>query len=118
MTTPADISHIRDSATAASRSEVSLARTLELIRDTPFPRVLPAYTDLLVSSDGRLWARSFAYDTDAATWHVFGVGGQLIASVLIPAGVQPIEISSGVLLAKHVSVIGVETIRLHQLPAF
>jgi hypothetical protein len=80
-----------------------------------YPKTEPAYTALLVDSQGQLWARTWAIDGEPATWDVFDERGRLLGPVVVPADLIIFEIGADYLLAKYTGRPEVEEVRVYRL---
>lgn len=79
-----------------------------------FPATHPAFTGLVVTSTGEVWAREHGDSTKAQRWHVFAPTGVRTATIEIPAGVEPLEIGRDHVLARVRNEDDVESVRVYR----
>jgi hypothetical protein len=112
--TAAETRRVRDSLLALSRTQDAIDRSTELHSNTPFPVYLPAYTRVLVDATGRVWARKFSFKDQPSNWYVFSAG-RLESLMSLPSAIEPLEIGSDYLIAKHIDQYDVQTIQVYSL---
>lgn len=77
----------------------------------------PAFGDLLVDHEGRAWLQMYRqpFDSGDDAWIVVSAEPKIIAEVNMPAGVQPLEIGDGYVLARVRDEMGVQYVVLYEL---
>jgi hypothetical protein len=82
------------------------------------PTVLPAYSRLLVSADGNVWAQVYSPDFLAsATWDVYGPGREWLGQVQTPEGFAMTAITGDKLVGVWRDDPGVEYVRVYRYRA-
>jgi hypothetical protein len=66
-----------------SRAPEEIRRWLET---APHRGTYPAFRDLLVDDEGRVWIGGYPRGDQAQSWLIVGVDGQLVGQVTIPSG--------------------------------
>ena len=92
----------------------------EFVADTPEPRnaVAPAYGQLLVGTDGRLWvAESTFWYLTARRWHVFDASGRRIAMVYLPERFRLLDAGVNYVLGVWRDHLDVEHVQAFELSA-
>lgn len=121
--TPREIDAFRANLIASAKAEKefepgSRARSVEqatlIGKWLSFPPSHPAFTGLLVASNGEVWAREYGDSTKAQRWNIFTPTGALVATIEIPVGVEPLEIGRDYLLAKFRDDDDVESVRVYR----
>lgn len=80
------------------------------------PATRPAYSKLLVDSDGALWVGDHApYPEDPLLWHVFDAGGRLVSVVEMPQRFRVFDVGADWILGVWRDDLDVEHIRLFHL---
>ncbi len=81
-----------------------------------FPKQLPHYADLLISSAGRLWVRDYPDGAGASTrFTVFESDGGVSARVEMPAQFTPTDIGYGFVTGVWRNEFDVESVRVYEL---
>jgi hypothetical protein len=112
--TEADIdaywSTLRDEAEGPYR-EVMLR-----IRDAiTFPDAMPAFSAALVEDDGVLWARKYDPTADGTgTWWLFDSEGRVTGQLKTPAGLEIMDVGSGLIAGVWRDELGVEHVRVYR----
>jgi hypothetical protein len=82
----------------------------------PMPDRIPAVSDVIVDSEGNAWVRRFVMPGKAENrWGVFDTSGAFLGHLLLPTGLEVLEIGSDHVLGKARDSLGVEQVRLHRL---
>lgn len=82
----------------------------------PLPEQLPAYSDMRVDADQRIWLREFALPADAALdWWVFAPAGNLLGTVRMPDRLKIMGIGSDQVFGVFTDSLGVEKVRVHRV---
>ena len=111
--TQADIEVFRES-TREYVAESRLREYLSALDHPARPNVLPAYSRLLVASDGNTWAQVYSPNTLAsAMWDVFGPEREWLGQVQTPAGFFAFGITSESLVGLWLDELGVEHVRVY-----
>ncbi|MGD8289009.1 MAG: hypothetical protein PVI31_10330, partial [Gemmatimonadota bacterium] len=84
--------------------------TLAALDHPEVPSVLPAYTRLVVSAEGDLWAGRYSPDTP---WEVFDSEGRLQGGVLMPPDFYPMSIRDDRVAGVWRDELGVEYVRVY-----
>jgi hypothetical protein len=113
--TPDDLARYKaerlEEADATFRQQT--ARNLE---EMPYPGTFPAFADLMVDSDGHLWALDFSRPgDDRRHWVVFAADGRALGTVETPPGLRVLEIGRDYVLGVWQDDLDVEHVRLYQL---
>ncbi len=78
------------------------------------PTVLPAYSQVVLASDGHTWARLYSPDPSAAgRWDVFRPDGVWVGEVETPVGFVPMSISDDLMAGVWRDGLGVEYVRVY-----
>jgi hypothetical protein len=99
---------------ARARANLSAGTADSLLASLPFPATRPAFAELRVDSDGRVWLRSAASDHDRR-WTVLDERGRMLGTVLLPAGLDVLDIGPDVVLGVWTDARGNQHLRLHRL---
>jgi hypothetical protein len=86
----------------------------------PFPETMPAFDDLKLDAEGRLWVEAYLADGDPpgrSQWGVYDSGGRYLGGVTMPEGFQPLEIGADYVLGVLKDDVDVEHVRLYGLLA-
>lgn len=98
--------------------EPTRAEYLSALGRAEVPAVLPAYSALIVSSDGRIWCRIYSAEvTGPGTWDVFGKEGRWLGQVRTPPGLTVMSIDPPRLAGVWRDEMGVEYVRVHRIGA-
>lgn len=79
-----------------------------------FPRTMPAFEDLKLDPEGRLWVEAYEPPGSAASpsrWSVYDPQGRRLDDVAMPEGFQPLQIGSDYMLGVWRDEQGVEYVR-------
>ena len=80
------------------------------------PAASPVYVELIVDSEGSVWAREHAFDETAPShWLVFDAGGEALGRVTTPAGLRIHEIGADYVLGVWRDALDVEHARRYTL---
>lgn len=85
--------------------------------DTPeMPTLLPAYSNLVVASGGRIWCRIYSPNlTHPGRWDVFNPDGALLGEVATPPGFVVMSIDPPRITGVWRDELGVEYVRVYRL---
>ncbi|MDH4045855.1 MAG: hypothetical protein OEW06_15510, partial [Gemmatimonadota bacterium] len=84
--------------------------------DMPVPATFPAFGDLNVDAEGRLWVADYrAPDEEQTTWTVFDAQGTLLGTIRTPPGLTVMEIGTDYLLGTWTDDLDVPYVRLYRL---
>jgi hypothetical protein len=79
--------------------------------DKPIPKVVPAYENLLIDPDHRLWVQEYRAPGDARiTWRIFSPDGRLAGSLVVPGSVRIRGVARGMVVTTRMSEDGAEEI--------
>jgi hypothetical protein len=83
----------------------------------PPPRTCPAYApDIQVDGDLNVWVReSSRPGQQRSEWSVFSAAGELLGTVLMPPGVDVLDIGADYVLGLQRDELGVEYVRKFRL---
>lgn len=96
--------------------ETLVRGTRRALAEVPRPEWMPPYGGLLVDADLNVWVREFATSAGAPSkWSVFAAEGTWLGTVVLPAGLEPLEIGSDYALGREVDEMGVEYIKVYAL---
>jgi hypothetical protein len=88
-------------------------RTRAAYEGVALPATLPAYTDLVVTDRGGLWARRYSLPGAAtARWDVFGADGRYEGRVELQVTLRVVTVTDGRLLGIDRDALGVERIQV------
>ncbi|MCH7875311.1 MAG: hypothetical protein IH965_08460 [Gemmatimonadetes bacterium] len=80
------------------------------------PKVLPAYSKIIVAADGHVWARMYSPDFSApAVWDVFNGDREWVGKVQTPGGFMAMSITAEMLIGVWRDDLGVEHVRRYRL---
>jgi len=80
------------------------------------PETRPAYSRLLVDSEGALWVGDYApYPEDPVLWRVFDAGGRLVTALQVPDRLRLFDVGADWILGVWRDDLDVERIRLYRL---
>lgn len=86
------------------------------LRDMPMPERFPAFTDLRMDPDGRIWVHLFQRPgTEEQRWGVFAADGTYLGGVEMPPDLTITEIGSDYVLGVHLGEMDVQRVRLHRI---
>lgn len=83
--------------------------------ETTFPETLPAFSDLRADVAGRLWVKDYTTGDEENRWDVFEPDGRWLGTVVLPHGLNPMEIGEDYVLGLVRDELEVERVRLHRL---
>jgi hypothetical protein len=113
----ADIRAFEDSAIAIG--DARRQRQMRVLFDNlpPPPRTYPAYApDIHVDDDLNLWVRESARPgQQRSDWSVFSAGGEFLGTVLMPPGIDVLNIGADYVLGLQRDELGVEYVRKFRL---
>jgi hypothetical protein len=113
----ADIRVFEDSALAVG--DARQRRQMRVLLDNlpPPPSTYPAYApDIRVDDDLNLWVReSSRVGQQSSEWSVFSVAGEFLGTVLMPPGIDVLDIGADYVLGLQRDEMGVEYVRKFQL---
>jgi len=82
----------------------------------PMPKTIPAYTALLVDSEGNTWAKRFSPPGQLGNrWGVFGRDGEFLGHMVLPKELKVFEIGADYILGSVRDSLYVEQVRLYRL---
>lgn len=112
---PAQLSRFRSNHLAATSPERRAAAE-RWLRDLQFPDSFPAYSDLLVDSEGHLWvARYLRPDEEAPRWDVFDPDGAWLGTINLPPRFEILQVGSDFVLGRWLDEWDVEHVRIYGL---
>jgi 6-bladed beta-propeller len=89
---------------------------LSALRHPRRPPLLPAYSRLIVSADGHVWAEIYSPDPSApATWDVFNGARAWMGQVQTPAGFTAMSITGADVAGVWRDDLGVEHVRVYRM---
>lgn len=115
-TTRADIQNAKEKELASS--EQSWHPGIERDYATmPFPKTVPAYTDLVVDSEDHLWVQEFPrVRSPQVRWSVFSPMGSPVAEVLLPADLEVYEVGRDYVLGRFLNAEeSIPQVRMYRL---
>lgn len=85
---------------------------LEYLKEhLPAPDSIPNVDDLVVDDAGMVWVGEYLADSSTARrYHVYGPEGRFVAQVMMPAGVEVLEIGADYLLGRTHDALEVERV--------
>lgn len=106
----------RAQATLAARARGDLSPTAadSLLAHLPIPETWPAFAELRVDAEGAVWLRSAAPD-EARRWAIFAADGRLLGTVLLPPGLELLDVGRDRILGIWRDEHGDPYLRLHRL---
>jgi hypothetical protein len=115
-TTRADIENAKQKE-LASNDETWRASIERDYARMPFPKTVPAYTDLVVDSDGNLWVQEFPrVRSSRVRWVVFNSAGTRLAELSLPTDLEVYEIGQDYVLGRYLSADeSIPQVRLYRL---
>jgi len=88
----------------------------EFLSAMPIPDSLPAFEELLVDSQGWLWAETYDRDPyNPGSWMIFDRDGRARGTIQTPPGLQVKKIGDDFILGIWVDDLGVEYVRRYRL---
>lgn len=113
--TDAELAQYREFHTANMGEGEALDAYVSVLDHASTPRKLPAYSRVLISADGNVWARVYSPDLlAAADWDVFGPDRRLLGTARTPPGLIVNAIGMDKLVGVWRDELGVEYIRAYQ----
>ncbi len=114
--TDRDIEQDRAALLALARTD-ERRRTLEQqYAQVPVPDVMPAFSDLLVDSEGNLWVEEYRPRAETRSrFTVFDSLGQIVGAALMPEGLEVLDIGRDYVLGLWRDEADVEFIHVHSL---
>lgn len=100
--------------TAADR-EAWIATHGGTVPAAPFPDRMPAFRDLLLDGEGRLWAEEYSQSGDESLgpiWRVYSNEGRFLGRVTLPVRLEPLDIGRDYLLGVWRDDLDVEYVQL------
>jgi hypothetical protein len=89
---------------------------LSALESPELPKVLPAYSRVLVASGGEVWARVYSQDPlEPGQWDVFTESGAFLGQVVVPPGFVPMGIRDSRLYGVWRDGLGVEHVRIYRI---
>jgi hypothetical protein len=89
---------------------------LSALGDASRPTVLPAYSRVVVSSDGKVWAQIYSPDFLApGEWDVYSPGREWLGQVRTPARFMVTGVTSDQLMGVWRDDLGVEHVRVYEI---
>jgi hypothetical protein len=91
---------------------------LRLIESMPIPDHRPAYSRLVMDSDGFVWAAQYhrrVHSGYSVNWEVFSPEGEWLGGFTTPSGLTVFEIGSDYLLGVYRDELDVEHVQLYGL---
>lgn len=71
--------------------------------DSPIPKTLPPYRELVVDADDNLWVRDYARTgANNVTWTAFNKDGKQLSEVLLPDALEVYEIGKDYVLGRYI----------------
>jgi hypothetical protein len=99
---------------ARARGDLSPAAADSLLAHLPIPETWPAFAELRVDAEGAVWLRGAAPD-EARRWTVFAADGRLLGTVLLPPGLELLDVGRDRILGIWRDAHGDPHLRLHRL---
>ena len=92
-------------------------RRREIVADEAvYPEHFPLITDLLLSDDGTLWCGMYVSEGDSGrVWHRVSASGDVLDSVMLPAGATVHDVRESRLLVSLRDELGVERVAVLEL---
>jgi hypothetical protein len=95
-------------------SDSEVGSWISRVDPPPVPDHMPALSDVLLDSEGNIWARAAAWPPDGpGVWHVFDSDGVL--QHVLQSPVQPVQIGADFVLAIQQDQLGVWSVAVHRL---
>lgn len=100
----------------ANRGESSRKGVEAAYAEMSFPATLPAYTDLRVDAEDRVWVRPYPRGSPASVrWSVFDAKGTLVAEIDLPTHLEVMEIGADYVLGRYLDPAeAIPQVRLYQ----
>jgi hypothetical protein len=89
------------------------------LKQTPFPKLKPAYAGLLAGPQGSIWVRRYAEPDRSAPvdFEVFDSTGRWLGGVRMPSGFDPSRITTGAVVGTWKDANHVQHVRVYRLIA-
>jgi hypothetical protein len=88
----------------------------QALDNVPYPERLPAVQRLFIDRDRMVWVQEYTHPADAETrWSVFDPTGVWITDVMVPNGVEILDVSGNHVLVLVRDESDIEIVRLHTL---
>ena len=82
----------------------------------PYPETMPAYSTILVDTEGNLWVAEYRpFVGEQTVWNVFDPSYRLLGSVQTPARLMILDIGTDYVLGRWQEPSGTESIRVYAL---
>jgi hypothetical protein len=91
------------------------SRREQLLRQTPLPERMPAYSALKVDGEGNVWARPYGRAGSQNCWHVYQIQPARFAEACLPDRFQAFEIGEDWVLGVERDSLDVETVAVFHL---
>lgn len=97
------------------------SRIREIIDQMPTPSTKPAFTDLLIDSEGHIWAgahqpfATFLQEPAPRSWEIFDPDGRWLGALETPVGFTVYEVGTNYILGVFADSLGVEHVQLLDL---
>lgn len=114
--TPALIEEYKRTSLEEIEDENFRRRFESLFEAMSFPATMPAYSSLLVDSEGCLWVQDYhPRGEETNRWTVFDPEGRLLGRVDLPSGFTVYEIGGDYVLGRRMDELDVEHVELYRL---
>jgi len=101
-TTKADVEFVLQRE-QAGQSEAAQKRIADSYATMELPKTIPAYTKMLIDSEGLLWVQDYPRGKSAVSrWSVFSPAGAQRAEVLLPANLDLYEVGPDYVLGRYI----------------
>jgi hypothetical protein len=118
------VTRFLESARSRGATDDQLRETRRSVEGYPRPLSKPAYSNVLVDPDLRVWIERYRWfdpwsvppDPQPATWDVFSTDGQWLAEVVVPASVVLLSISRDRALGVQIDQMDVRHVVVFALP--
>jgi hypothetical protein len=86
------------------------------LNDAFYPEIMPAYSNLMVDSEGWLWVEQYRLPNEAEShWTVFDAEGRWLTDVRMPDGLAVEQIGRDFVLGLNTDADGVQRVRVYTL---
>ncbi len=114
--TRVDTAAERAARLAPLREASSRARMNAMLDAAPWPRLMPAFRNIVVDDAGDAWVEHYRRPGDAQPrWTVFDRTGRMLGTLTTPPGLQILQIGADFVLGAVTDSLGVATVQLHAL---
>jgi hypothetical protein len=114
--TQADIERFKAEALANARSEDHRRQLERIFKAMSFPKMLPAFVDVVVDVEGYLWVEAYHRTSeDLSRWDVFDREGRWLGTVEMTPELGVYEIGTDYVLGKSHDALGTEAVQLYRL---